>query len=342
MIKKNYIHKGAFKLESGHILTDIDICYHISEYPINRAKPVVWICHALTANSDAEDWWPELVGKGKLFDPDKYTLIGANILGSCYGTTGALSTNPTSGRAWLNDFPLVTVRDWVDAHEVLRQHLEVEQIYIVIGGSIGGFQCIEWGIMYPQIFGNIILVATSYMQTPWSIAINETKRMAIETDSTFFNGDPNGGKLGLAAARSVGLLSFRCYKTYNNTQSEQDNEQISDFRASSYQQYQGKKLVDRFNAHCYYALTKSQDTHNVARKRGSLQQALACVTANTLCVGVSTDMLFPTIEQQCLAQHIPNAVYQEIESDFGHDGFLIEGEKLTAIISNYLEKNSTQ
>ena len=338
MIKKTYTHSGEFKLESGQILNDIEICYHISENSINRSKPVVWICHALTANSDAEDWWPGLVGKGKLFDPEKYTLICANILGSCYGTTGALSTNPASGKQWLNDFPLVTVRDWANAHEVLRQHLKIEKIHLVAGGSIGGFQSVEWAIMYPERFENMMLVATSYMQTPWAAAINETKRMCIDADSTFFNGSPAGGKAGLAAARSVGLLSYRGYDAYNITQSEEDNEQVNSFKAASYQRYQGKKLVDRFNAHCYHAITRSQDTHNVARKRGSLKEALNVVKAKTLCVAISTDILFPPVEQQLLSEYIPNAVYKQIESDFGHDGFLIESKKLAAIISKFLKK----
>jgi len=336
MIKKTYTHKGTFALESGQTLNDIEIAYHISEATINSAKPVIWICHALTANSDAEDWWPGLVGKGKLFDPDKYTLVCANILGSCYGTTGALSVNPATGRPWLNDFPLVTVRDWARAHELLREHLGIDKIYLVAGGSIGGFQSMEWAIMHPQSFEHMMLVATSYMQTAWANAINETERMSIEADSTFFNGDPNGGKAGLAAARGLGLLSYRGYEAYNLTQSEKDNEQVENFRASSYQRYQGKKLVDRFNAHCYHAITRSQDTHNVARGRGSFEQAFAKVTAKTLCVGISTDILFPPIEQKRLAEYIPNAIYAEIDSDFGHDGFLIESEQLSEIIREYL------
>jgi homoserine O-acetyltransferase/O-succinyltransferase len=336
MIKKTYNHKGEFKLELGNTLTDIEICYHISEEQINPNKPVIWICHALTANSDAVDWWPGLVGKGFLFDPEKYTLVCANIIGSCYGTTGALSVNPNTGKPWLNDFPLITVRDWANAHEVLRQHLGIEKIYLVTGGSIGGFQSMEWAIQHPERFDNMMLVATTYMSKPWAIAINETERMSIEADSTFFNGDPEGGKAGLAAARGLGLLSYRGYEAYNITQPEKDNEQVSDYRVSSYQRYQGKKLIDRFNAHCYHSITRSQDTHNVARGRGSFEEAFARIKAKTLSVGISSDILFPPIEQKQLAEFIPNAVYAEIDSDFGHDGFLIEFEKLTIIIRDFL------
>ncbi len=336
MIQKTYTHKGEFKLESGLSLFNIEICYHTSEEVIDKSKPVIWICHALTANSDAEDWWPGMVGKGKLFDPDRYTLVCANILGSCYGTTGALSDNPKTGKQWLNDFPLVTVRDWANAHEVLRKHLEIETVYLVTGGSIGGFQSMEWAIQHPERIENMMLVATTYMQTPWAIAINETERMSIEADASFFTGDPSGGKAGLAAARGLGLLSYRGYEAYNLTQPEKDNEKVSDFRVSSYQRYQGKKLVDRFSAHCYHSITRSQDTHNVARGRGSFEKAFANIKAKTLCVGISSDILFPPIEQKRLAEFIPNAIYAEIDSDFGHDGFLIESEKLSKIITEFL------
>lgn len=336
MIKKTYTHKGEFKLESGKQLHDIEICYHISEEKIDPNKPVIWICHALTANSDAEDWWPGMIGKGKLFDPENYTLVCANILGSCYGTTGALSINPSTGKPWLNDFPLVTVRDWANAHEELREDLGIEKIFLVTGGSIGGFQSMEWAIQHPHRFENMMLVATTYMSTPWAIAINETERMSIEADASFFNGDPNGGKAGLAAARGLGLLSYRGYEAYNITQSEKDNEQVQSYRVSSYQRYQGKKLVDRFSAHCYHSITRSQDTHNVARGRGGFEEAFANITAKTLSVGISSDILFPPIEQKRLAEFIPNAVYAEITSDFGHDGFLIESKQLSEIIREYL------
>jgi homoserine O-acetyltransferase len=336
MIKKTYTHKGEFKLESGQSLIDIDICYHISEDRIDSSKPVIWICHALTANSDAEDWWPGMVGNGKLFDPNKYTLICANILGSCYGSTGALNISPETGKPWLNSFPLITVRDWAKAHEVLRQHLGIEKIYLVTGGSIGGFQSMEWAILNPSIFENMMLVATTYMSTPWAIGINETERMSIEADASFFNGDPEGGKSGLAAARGLGLLSYRGYEAYNITQPENDNEKVSNFRVSSYQRYQGTKLINRFSAHCYHSITRSQDTHNVARGRVSFEKAFSTITAKTLCVGISSDILFPPTEQKRLSEFIHNAVYQEIHSDFGHDGFLIESEQLSKIITKFL------
>jgi homoserine O-acetyltransferase len=219
---------------------------------------------------------------------------------------------------------------------VLRQHLGIEKIYLVTGGSIGGFQSMEWAILNPSIFENMMLVATTYMSTPWAIGINETERMSIEADASFFNGDPEGGKSGLAAARGLGLLSYRGYEAYNITQPENDNEKVSNFRVSSYQRYQGTKLINRFSAHCYHSITRSQDTHNVARGRGSFEKAFSTITAKTLCVGISSDILFPPTEQKRLSEFIHNAVYQEIHSDFGHDGFLIESEQLSKIITKFL------
>lgn len=336
MILKKYTHNDDFPLELGQSIPQLEIAYHISEEEIDPAKPVVWICHALTANSDAQDWWPGLVGSGKLLDPQKYTLICANIIGSCYGTTGPESINPNTGKPWLNSFPLPTVRDWARAHDLLREHLGIERIHLLMGGSIGGFQALEWAIENPTAIENLMLVATSYMATPWAIAINETQRMAIEADASFHNGDIHGGKAGLAAARGLGLLTYRGYEAYNKTQQEQHNSAIRNFRAASYQRYQGKKLVDRFSAHAYHLITRAQDTHNVTRDRESLSSALSKITAKTLCVGISTDILFPPIEQKTMANHIPNAVYAEIESDFGHDGFLIEFEKLEYITRTQL------
>lgn len=340
MIRKTYHHPEPLKLELGYNLTELVICYHISEEPIDPKKPVVWICHALTANSNAEEWWPGMVGEGKFFDPSKYTIICANIIGSCYGSTGPLSMNPATGKQWLNDFPLITVRDWASALDALRRHLGIDRIYLATGGSIGGFQCMEWAIMYPDTIENMALIVTSYTQSPWAIAINETERMAIEADPTFFNGQPGGGKVGLAAARAIGLLTYRGYEAYNQTQAEENVEEVAHFRASSYQRYQGKKLVDRFDAHCYHAITRSQDTHNVGRGRGGIEKALGMIKSKTLSIGISSDILFPTQEQKMLAKYIPGASYAEIHSDFGHDGFLIENNQLEALISRFLNIGS--
>ncbi|UKJ08698.1 homoserine O-acetyltransferase family protein [Solitalea lacus] len=334
MIQK-FTYNNPFELESGAVLSQIDITY-FSTGKLNREKDnVIWICHALTANADVSDWWSGVVGPGKVFDPEQHYIICANILGSCYGTTGPLSINPETGTAYYHTFPQVTTRDMARAHDILRKHLEIDQIHTVIGGSVGGQQAMEWAIEQPDLIKNLFLIATNAFHSPWGIAFNESQRLAITADSTWKNNSPDAGLAGMKAARSMALLSYRHYDAYKITQKEADINKIDDYKASSYQAYQGDKLVKRFNAFSYWHLSKAMDSHNVGRCRGGVELALSKIKAKTLSVGISSDLLFPPGEQKFLAQHINNAKYVEIDSFFGHDGFLIEWEQLDKIISNF-------
>lgn len=338
MIKRFFKYTEPLVLESGDCFPEAEICYHTSELINEKQKPVVWICHALTASSNPEEWWPGLVGKGKLFDPERFYIICANIFGSSYGSTSPLSINPTTGRPWLKEFPLVTIRDWANAHEVLCKHLNINRIHTLIGGSIGGFQAMEWAIAQPDRIQHLVLLVTSYYSNPWSIAINEAQRMAMEADASFFSGEPDGGKAGLAAARAIGMLSFRGYKAFVITQSEEDEHKTFGFRASSYQRYQGEKLSKRFSSHCFYSITRSQDSHHVGRGRDGAEKALGRIKAHTLVLGVSSDILFPPSEQEELARLIPQARLYIMDSAFGHDGFLIENEMIQNIILKFWQE----
>lgn len=335
MVENNFHYISTFSLESGQSLPGVNIRFFTSAPNNHENKPVVWICHALTANANAAEWWPEMVGQGKIFDPESFYIVCANIIGSSYGSTSPTSLNPATGKPWLNDFPLISVRDWARAHELLRAHLRIHEIHTLIGGSIGGFQGMEWAIEHPERVRNLILLASSFYANPWSIAINEAERMAIEADAGFFSGDPNGGKAGLSAARAIGMLTYRGYQAFGITQAETDNNKLTGFRAASYQKHQGKKLADRFSAHCYYSITRSQDTHNVGRNRISIEHALGRIKANTLVVGISSDILFPVNEQVEMAQMIPGAELAIIHSAFGHDGFLVEHEKISEKIRTF-------
>ncbi len=332
MKKGRFHYTGKLSLELGGWLQDPVIAYHLSENPAISDKPVVWICHALTANSDPTSWWPGMVGKGKTFDPAKYTIVCANILGSCYGSTGPANINPGNGKPWLKDFPLLTVRDLVRGHSLLKDHLGIETIHLLTGSSVGGFQALEWAVMESGLVKRLVLIATGPKATPWAIAINETERMAIEADPGFDGIHEAGGQKGLAAARAIGLLSYRGYEAYNLSQQETSENITDHFRASSYQRYQGEKLVKRFNAYSYYAITKTQDTHNVARGRGNMADALSQIQARTLCIGIGNDLLFPCSELKSLSGLIPKAMYTEIVSDYGHDGFLLENEQISRAI----------
>ncbi len=331
-------YKGKLELELGGSLSDFYIGYH-TWGSLNKLKDnVIWICHALTANSDAEDWWPGMIGKACLFDPTRYFIVCANIPGSCYGTTGSLSENPETGKPYYRTFPDLTFRDVVNSHEILRKHLGVKKIHTIIGGSIGGQQALEYSIMHPDLIDHLVFIASSVAYSPWGIAFGESQRLAIEADQSFYEDIPEGGQRGLKAARSIALLSYRNDIIYNKTQSEETCEVVKDFRASSYQDYQGDKLVKRFNAYSYYTLLNLSDTHNVGRNRGGKEEALKKISAKTLSIGISSDLLFPVYEQKYLAEHVENACYKEMNSLYGHDGFLIEADKLTQIIEIFYNK----
>jgi homoserine O-acetyltransferase len=205
-----------------------------------------------------------------------------------------------------------------------------------MGGSLGGQQAMEWAIKQPERFENLFLIATNAFHSPWGIAFNESQRLAIEADPTFNTPSTDGGKNGLKAARSIALLSYRNYNTYNHSQSEDDLNKTENFKAASYQEYQGEKLVKRFNAYSYYYLSKAMDSHNVGRGNLSIEDALSKIEANTQVVSISSDLLFPPIEQSFLSKHIPHSQYYVIDSLFGHDGFLLETEKITEILEKLI------
>lgn len=327
----------SFQLESGQTLPQLHIAYRTYGRLNPEKNNVIWVCHALTANADVCDWWPGLFGPGCLFNPAEHFIICANILGSCYGTTGPLSVNPATGEAYYRSFPAITIRDVVAAHEILRQHLGITRIHLLLGGSMGGQQALEWAIAQPALMQQLMVIATNAYHSPWGIAFNEAQRLAIQADQTYDDNTPQGGRQGLKAARAMALLSYRTYDTYAKTQRETDLNKTDHFNASSYQNYQGEKLVNRFDAYSYVSLSKTMDSHNVGRGRESPENALGQIKARTLVIGIHSDVLFPVREQQFLAQNIPGARYQEIDSFYGHDGFLIETKKLTQLLETFLE-----
>jgi homoserine O-acetyltransferase len=336
-MKANHItFSGPFYLETGDILEDIEITYHTLG-TLTADSKVVWICHALTANSDAKDWWSGMVGDDKFFNGQDYFVVCANIIGSCYGSTGPLSVNPRTGTPYFSAFPYVTVRDMVAAHNKLREHLGINKIYAVIGSSIGGFQAIEYAMLIPDMIEHLVLIATNCRVTPWCTAFNEAQRMSIFSDKTYFDNIPDGGLEGMKAARATALLSYRSYDGYNSTQYEENDDVIFADRAASYERYQGKKLANRFNAYSYVIMTKAFDSHNVGRSRGGVEKALSSLKVKTLLIGINSDILFPITELKFMLNNIPDSQYAELSSVFGHDGFLLESEQLSTILQNFFD-----
>ncbi len=334
---KLFEYQEDFVLENGKILHGISITYQTHGHLNADASNVVWVCHALTANADPADWWKGLVGEGSIINPKEHFIIGANILGSCYGTTGPLSINPKTNQPYYSDFPSITIRDMVRAHILLRKHLGIPNINLLIGGSMGGYQVLEWAMMEKEIIKNIFLIATSPSESAWGVAVHTAQRLAIEADSTWKDHRSDAGSKGLKAARAIGMLTYRNYGIYQEKQTDPDPEKIDDFRVSSYITYQGDKLVKRFNAYSYWLLTKSMDSHHLGRKRGGdLMKALESIIQPTLIIGIHSDILCPLDEQRFMADHMPHAQLVEIDSAYGHDGFIIETKQITEHLSKWL------
>jgi homoserine O-acetyltransferase/O-succinyltransferase len=332
-------YHNPFTLESGDIVQGYHLAYTTLGTLNQKKDNAVWIFHALTANSDASEWWPGLVGEGKLFDPSIYFIVCVNMPGSCYGSSGPLEIDPATSHPYYHTFPLFTTKDMIRAYIPLRKFLGVERIQIGIGGSMGGQQLLEWAIEEPEVFRYIFPIATNAQHSPWAIAFNASQRFCIETDPTWKLNEPEAGLEGMKTARSVALLSYRSYDTYKLGQAEVTNEKIAQFNSESYQRYQGDKLAKRFNAFSYYSLSKSMDSHNVGRGRGSVVEALHMIKAKTLSIGIRSDLLFPVEEQEYLAAHIEGARFRLIDSYYGHDGFLLEFEQIQKHITEFIKKD---
>ena len=340
---QRFTYKHGFQLESGRKLKGFHLAYTTLGHLNEEKNNVVWVFHALTANSDPSEWWAGLVGDNTLFDPQNYFIVCVNMPGSCYGSISPLDTDNATGETYYHDFPLFTTRDMVRAYKQLKDHLDIERIHIGIGGSMGGQQLVEWAIEEPELFDMIIPIATNAQHSPWGIAFNESQRLCIESDASWAEKNDKAGMQGMKIARSLALLSYRTYEAYNKAQhgftSETEflpvDQQVS--KAATYQHYQGEKLARRFNAFSYYFLSQAMDKHNVGRSRGSVQYALSCIKAKALVIGISSEILFPPVEQELLAAYIPNAQLAIIDSHYGHDGFLLEIESITQEIYNFFE-----
>ena len=341
---------SRFCFEAGGCLDGAELLYHTSDRSYRPSERVVWICHALTGNSNPEDWWPGMVGAGQLIDPEKDFVVCVSMLCSPYGKCGPAAIQKGNSaeagqRPYLMQFPKTTVRDMVNACIEVRKVLGISKIDLLIGPSIGGFQAVEWAVMEPDVIANAAFIATDVRVSPFMTAFNESQRMALLADPTFlacasasesgaFDGNAlDGGREGLKCARSIALISYRTNDGYNITQTETDDDCLFADRAASYQRYQGKKLIDRdFDAYSYWYLTYALDSMNVGRGRGGVASALSCIKAKCLIISITSDMLFPPSRGKSAASMISNASYAEIESEFGHDGFLIENDTLKKVL----------
>lgn len=336
-----------FHLESGITIPGFHLAYTTYGTLNKQGDNVVWVFHALTANSDPAEWWYGLVGEGKYFDPAEYFIVCVNMPGSCYGSIGPLDLNPVTATPYYHKFPLFTTRDMIRVYQHLKVFLGIDKIHIGLGGSMGGQQLLEWAVEEPELFDFIFPLATNAKHSPWAIAFNATQRICIENDPGWKNEHASAGMEGMKAARAIALLSYRNYYTYYfnqegvtaDTKDLPRDQQI--FRAETYQKYQGEKLAKRFNAFSYYILSKSMDYHDLGRGRNSIEDALKKIKAKTLVIGIRSDILFPIQEQIFLKEHIPDADIEIIDSPYGHDGFLLEFAKLTSLMKDFKTKKKS-
>jgi len=291
------------QLELGYVFPKLTIAYHCYGQLNRSADNVIWVFHALTASSKIEDWWVGSFGENKILDTNKHFVVCANLIGSPYGSEGPLGENPQNGKPYFHDFPVVTIRDQVKVFQKLKDHLGINKIYMAVGGSMGACHAL----------------------------------MAIEADPTWQENQENAGIEGMKAARAIGMVIYRNFLCYEKFQPDNEDT-LTQFRAASYQRYQGQKLANRFNAFSYYRLLDSLDTHDVGRGRNSISEALSKIDAYTVIVNINTDLLYPLAEQQNLVKHIPNAHLEVVDSVYGHDGFLVETEKLTEIYTKHFVK----
>ncbi len=313
-------------LESGAVLRDVTIAW-CSWGKLNHERDnAVLVCHALTGSADVAAWWPGMLGSDCALDPERDFILCSNVLSGCYGTTGPSDINPDTGRRYGNAFPAITIRDMVKTQARMLDELGVSKLALVIGGSLGGMQVLEWAALYPQRVRAIVPIAVSGRQSAWAIGFSEAQRCAIYADADWKDGcyrPDQPPTTGLAAARMIAMLSYRHWRGFEARfrRKRRDNGR---FEVESWLRHHGEKLVRRFDAASYVRLTQAMDSHDLGHVRGGYHATLAAITTPALVVGISSDMLYPLAEQQELAACLPNARLTVMDSVHGHDAFLME------------------
>lgn len=332
-----FIPEAPFPLESGAALAEVRVAYRTWGRLDTAGENAVMVCHALTGSADLDAWWPGLLGPGRALDPQHDFIVCPNLLGSCYGTTGPTSINPASNQRWGGSFPDVTVGDMVRLQKLLCGHLGIRRLALVIGGSLGGMLTLEWAARYPESVAAIAPVATAARQPPWAIALSEAQREAIAADGRWCGGDyrpDSAPAAGLAAARAMAMLSYRHWDGFEQ-RFGRERRGNGVYQAAGYLQYQGEKFTRRFDAASYVALTRAMDAFDLGAERGGTTRALETIASPALVVSVDSDLLYPLSEQAIISCFLPEAEHVMLRSSHGHDGFLIETERLDALVRDF-------
>ncbi len=327
-----------FTLEDGTVLREAPVAYQTWGALNEAADNAIVVCHSLTNNTDAAGWWGGFLGPGGALDTEHYFVVCANVIGSPYGAVSPLTTDPATGQPYGADFPRATIRDTVALHKRLLDRLAVRQVAFTIGGSMGGMQALEWAF-YGDFVRGLVPIGVGGRHSAWCIGWSETQRQAIYADPRWHAGryDPDDPpSAGLATARMIAMITYRSFESFQarfGRDTTEDDDAL--FRVESYLRYQGKKLVERFDANCYVHLTWQMDSHDVARGRGDYVDILHQIEQHALVVGIETDVLYPLAEQRELVDHLPNAQLAILEAPHGHDSFLIELETMNDLVRSW-------
>ncbi len=361
-LDKNIQLAGPLALDSGAVLSPVDIAYETYGKLNAENTNAILICHALTMDqyvaskhpvTEKPGWWADMAGPGKPIDTARYFVICANVIGSCLGSSGPASINPATNKTWAMDFPVLTIADMVRAQAMLLDHLDIERLHAVVGGSMGGMQAISWTVQYPERVKSAVIIASAARHSAQNIAFHEVGRQAIMADPRWRGGDyyadVDPPSSGLAVARMAAHITYlsEAGLTEKFGRRLQDREAKSfgfdaDFQVESYLRHQGISFVDRFDANSYLYITRAMDYFDLAETYGgTLANAFKDSRARFCLISFDSDWLYPTSESREIV-HALNAAgaeasFVELSSPFGHDSFLLENAEMNRIIDGFLK-----
>lgn len=335
----------GFELESGDSLPELTLAYHTLGSLNAERSNVVFVSHALTGNTRSQEWWAGLIGPDKPIDPEKHFIITPNAIGSCYGSTGPDSIDPRTGKPFGKHFPVITPRDIAKADLLLLDALGIIEIHLGIGGSMGGMVLLEMASERPTLFKHLIPVAVSGAHSAWRVAFSSLIRKTIKA----FGEDDASLKKGLRLARQIGMTSYRSSTEFESRFARERlsgdpgayYEQDNLFEVESYLEHQGDKLVGRFTPHAYLTLTRAMELYDLQRGRPD-DNPPANIRSKTLCIAVSSDILYPVEEIRAFSQQFPHGECAVLDSSFGHDSFLVDGDGISAIVAKFLEPSNVR
>lgn len=353
--------ESSLRLASGQTLGPVTIAYETYGTLSNNKDNAILLCHALSGDShaagvyddqpDYHGWWDIYVGPGKTIDTNRFFVISSNVLGGCKGTTGPSSIDMRTGAPYGLRFPVITIGDMVRVQAALLDHLEIDCLYAVIGGSMGGMQALEWAIMYPHRVKRVIPIASTSRLSPQAIAFDAVGRNAIISDPDWAEGayyaNPKWPEKGLAIARMIGHITYlseasMMIKFGRNLQEKVDYgyDFSTDFQVESYLKYQGEKFVSRFDANTYLYLTKALSYFDLEKKYGSLETAFANSKALFLVLAITSDWLYPPSQSKEIVKSLmkigKSVTYSVLDSPYGHDAFLLKNERLEQLLEAFL------